>query len=221
MSTYTATASTIEGSNPESTPLLAFELGEASWPLGFSVGTGGPVLRRKIDSGDTTSLLREVARARAHFGLDAQSPAQSCYETGRDGFWLHRFLIAHGISNVVIDSASIEVNRRKKRTKTDRLDVMALVDLLWRHVAGSRKRPFAVVTVPEIQDEDLRHLGRELKLMKEDRTRTRNRMKGLIANNGLVIRGRRALAAQIGSLRLWKIGIMSFPTSMTHLFSRA
>jgi transposase len=183
--------------------LLAFELGEEAWLLGFSVGTGGKVLRRKIPSRDTDSLLREVARAKEHFGLGRDAVVRSCYEAGRDGFWLHRFLVSNGIGNVVIDSASIEVNRRKKRAKTDRLDVIALVDLLWRHVAGSRKAPFAVVTVPAVEDEDLRHLGRELKLLKKDRTRISNRIKGLLANNGLVLCGRTKLAAQIEGLRLW------------------
>ena len=203
MSKYTATASTHERSNMTSALLLALELGEESWLLGFSVGGVGKVLRRKIVSRDTESLLREVARAKEHFGLGGETVVRSCYEAGRDGLWLHRFLVSKGIENVVIDSASIEVNRRKKRAKTDRLDVLALVDLLWRYVVGSRKAPFAVVTVPEIEDEDLRHLGRELKLLKKDRTRISNRMKGLLANNGLVIRGRRRLAAQIRGLRMW------------------
>jgi len=203
MSKCTATASPIDLSNLSDTLLLAFELGESSWLLGFSVGVGGKVLRRKIASRDTTAVLQEIRRARDHFGLDATGRVQSCYEAGRDGFWLHRFLMSEAIENVVIDSASIEVNRRKKRAKTDRLDVIALVDLLWRHVAGSRKRPFAVVTVPEIADEDLRHLARELKLLKKDRTRISNRVKGLLANQGLVIQGRRNLAAQVEGLRLW------------------
>ena len=54
----------------------------------------------------------------------------SCYEAGRDGFWLHRLLASRGVENVVIDSASIEVNRRSKRAKTDRLDVLGPIDLL-------------------------------------------------------------------------------------------
>jgi len=203
MSKCTATASPIDLSNLSDTLLLAFELGESSWLLGFSVGVGGKVLRRKIASRDTTAVLQEIRRARDHFGLDATGRVQSCYEAGRDGFWLHRFLMSEAIENVVIDSASIEVNRRKKRAKTDRLDVIALVDLLCRHVMGSRKPPFAVVRVPGIDDEDLRHLGRELKLLKKDRTRVSNRMKGLLANHGLVVRGRRALAAQVEALRLW------------------
>ena len=203
MSTYTAATSTIQLSSAPQSLLLAFELGEESWLLGFSVGFGGKVLRRKIASRDTASLLREVAHARTHFGLDSGAVVRSCYEAGRDGFWLHRFLVAHGIGNFVIDSASIEVNRRKKRAKTDRLDVIGLIDLLARHLAGSHKPPFSVVTVPGVEDEDLRHLGRELKLLKKDRTRVSNRIKGLLANQGLVIRGRNALASQIEGLRLW------------------
>ena len=203
MSKYTATASAYEPSNSGTSLLLAFELGEEAWLLGFSVGSGGKVLRRKIGARDTAALLREVTRAKQHFDLPSTARVHSCYEAGRDGFWLHRFLVAHAIDNVVIDSASIETNRRKRRAKTDRLDVIALVDLLWRHVSGSRKPPFAVVRVPAIEDEDLRHIGRELKLLKKDRTRISNRIKGLLANHGLVIRGRRAIAAQIDGLRLW------------------
>lgn len=56
----------------------------------------------------------------------------SCYEAGRDGFWLHRFLESHGIRNVVVDSSSIEVNRRLRRAKTDRVDVNKLLTMLIR-----------------------------------------------------------------------------------------
>jgi len=128
---------------------------------------------------------------------------RSCYEAGRDGFWLHRFLEAHRVENFVIDSASIEVNRRKRRAKTDGLDVVGLLDLLARHLAGSHKRPFSVVSVPSVGDEDLRHLGRELKLVKKDRTRISNRIKGLLSNVGLVLDGRKDMKGQIDRLRLW------------------
>ena len=129
---------------------------------------------------------------------------KSCYEAGRDGFWLHRFLESRGIENFVIDSASIEVKRRSKRAKTDRLDVNGLVDLLARHLAGSRKPVFSVLTVPSEQAEDLRQLGRELKLVKRDRTRVSNRIKGLLANQGLLIdRSRDMTTAARASLRLW------------------
>ncbi len=183
--------------------LLAFELGEESWLLGCSRGFGERVLRRKIRSRDTAALMREIALAKEALELAADAPVHSCYEAGRDGFWLHRFLAAHGVANRVIDSASIEVNRRKKRAKTDRLDVVGLLDLLARHLAGSHKPPFSVVAVPSVEAEDLRHLGRELKLAKKDRTRISNRIKGLLANQGLVLASRRSMRRQIEQLRSW------------------
>jgi transposase len=183
--------------------MLAFELGEESWWLGFSAGFGDKVIRRKIASRDTSALIRKITRAKAQLGVADGTPIKSCYEAGRDGFWLHRFLKTQGIENYVIDSASIEVNRRKKRAKTDRLDVVGLIDLLARHVLGSHKPPFSVVTVPAVEDEDLRHLGRELKLVKKDRTRINNRIKGLLANQGLVLMVRKDMKEQIERLRLW------------------
>lgn len=203
MSTCTATASKVQVTATAPALLLAFELGESGWLLGFSTGFGGKVLRRKIASRDTAALMREITRAKGHFQLGDEVAVRSCYEAGRDGFWLHRFLEAQGIDNVVIDSASIEVNRRKRRAKTDRLDVVGLLDLLARHRAGSHKPPFSVVSVPSPADEDLRHLGRELKLAKKDRTRISNRIKGLLANVGLVLDGRKDMKGQIERLRLW------------------
>lgn len=183
--------------------MLAFELGEVSWLLGFSAGFGEPVLRRKIASRDTVGLLREIEKTKEKLDFPADASVKSCYEAGRDGFWLHRFLKSQGIENFVIDSASIEVNRRSKRAKTDRLDVNGLVDLLARHLAGSRKPVFSVLTIPSEQAEDLRQLGRELKLVKRDRTRVSNRIKGLLANQGLLIDRSKDMARQLASLRLW------------------
>lgn len=203
MSKCTATASVAQGIAAAPVLLLAFELGESGWLLGFSTGFGERVLRRKIDSRDTAALMREIGRAKQHFRLDDGATVRICYEAGRDGFWLHRFLEAQRVENFVIDSASIKVNRRKRRAKTDGLDVVGLLDLLARHLAGSHKRPFSVVSVPSVEDEDLRHLGRELKLVKKDRTRISNRVKGLLANVGLVLDGRKDMKGQIDRLRLW------------------
>jgi transposase len=203
MSKQTAAASTIEITSPAQTLMLAFELGEGAWLLGFSAGFGEPVLRRKVASRDTVALLREIEKAKEKLDLPPDASVKSCYEAGRDGFWLHRFLESQGVENFVIDSASIEVNRRSKRAKTDRLDVNGLVDLLARHLAGSRKPVFSVLTVPSEQAEDLRQLGRELKLVKRDRTRVSNRIKGLLANQGLLIDRSQEMARQLASLRLW------------------
>ena len=205
MSQSTVTASTIQHNSLDSASsvlLLAFELGEETWQLGFSLGLGQKVLRRTIPSRDTKAVLREIDRSRERLGLGVEARVVSGYEAGRDGFWLHRFLEAQGIENFVMDSASIEVNRRKKRAKTDRLDVVKLTDLLARHRAGE-KRVFSVVTVPSVADEDLRQIGRELKLLKKDRTRISNRMKGLLANQGLGIDRKKDLREQLAGLRLW------------------
>jgi transposase len=102
----------------------------------------------------------------------------SCYEAGRDGFWLHRSLVAHSVQNHVIDSASIEVNRRQRRAKTDRLDVRKLLTMLLRFIAGEQK-VWSVVRVPSVEEEDRRQLHRELTTAKQDRTRVINRIQGL------------------------------------------
>ena len=200
MSTSTITASV---QRTASSPLLmlAFELGEEGWLLGFSTGFGQPVLRRRIASRDTKALSEQIVWARQALDCE-QAPVVSCYEAGRDGFWLHRFLGAHGIENLVIDSSSIEVNRRKKRAKTDRLDVGKLVGLLARYLAGEDDA-FSIVSVPSVDEEDLRQIGRELKLLKKDRTRVSHRMKGLLANQGLVLDLQRDLGEQLERMRLW------------------
>ena len=201
MSKSTTTAP-VQRTASSSLLMLAFELGEESWQLGFSLGFGHPVLRRRIASRDTRALLGQIAWARQRLGLGERAPVLSCYEAGRDGFWLHRFLEAHGIENLLLDSASIEVNRRKKRAKTDRLDVGKLVGLLIRFRAGERDA-FSIVSVPSPAEEDLRQIGRELKLLKKDRTRISHRLKGLLANQGLVLDLRQDLGEQLERMRLW------------------
>ena len=104
-----------------STLSLAFELGNAEWKLALTPRIDQPPLVRTIPARDLTRLDRETRRALTHFGLPADTPVQSCYEAGRDGFWLHRYLTHRGVANQIVDSSSIEVNRRRRRAKTDRL----------------------------------------------------------------------------------------------------
>jgi len=203
MSRQTAATSTIQISENRPTLMLAMELGEMGWLLGFASAYGQKPLRRKIASRDRKALLREIEWAKAKLGLEAQTRVVSCYEAGRDGFWLHRFLVAQGVESLGVDSASIEVNRKKRRAKTDRVDLVALLDLLARHLAGSAKPVWSVVRVPSVEDEDRRHLHRELKLAKKDRTRVSHRMKGLLANHGLTLDLRGDLKSQLGAMRQW------------------
>ncbi len=115
---------------------LAFELGDAHWKLGFTTGFGQKPRLRTIGAGDIAALEDEVALAKKRFRLKASVRVVSCYEAGRDGFWIHRCLEGMGIENVVVDSSSIEVNRRKRRAKTDRLDVGKLTTMLVRYFSG-------------------------------------------------------------------------------------
>jgi transposase len=111
---------------------------------------------------------------------------RSCYEAGLEGFWLHRYLEAQGISNVVVDSASIEVNRRRRRAKTDRLDVQKLVQMLLRYYHGEPE-VWHVVHVPSMAAEDGRHLHRQLASLRHDRTRYGNRIWGLQRTQGVTL----------------------------------
>jgi transposase len=163
---------------------LAFELGETDWKLAFTIGLGQKPRLRSMPGRDLSRLEDEIAKAKKRFGLAADAAVKSCYEAGRDGFWLHRHLTASGVDNSVVDSASIEVNRRQRRAKTDRLDATKLLGLLLRYHGGERK-VWCVVRVPSVADEDARQLHRELEELKDERTMHSNRIKGLLTSVGL------------------------------------
>ena len=171
-------------SETASTHLLAFELGQKTWKLGFATGFTERPWVREIAGGDTSALVEEVRRAKAHLRLRPETPVVSCYEAGRDGFWLHRFLVSVGMMSHVIDSSSIRVDRRARRIKTDRLDVCELLKMLVRFTAGEPK-VWSVVHVPSVADEDARARHRELRTLVKERTRCTNRIKGLLMNHGL------------------------------------
>ncbi len=139
------------------TLFMALDLGQGTWKLAFGIGPGGKARYRTMTGGDVGHLLQEIAQARKHFGLRDDAPVLSCYEAGRDGFWLHRCLLEQGVANVVVDSSSIEVNRRRRRAKNDRLDAGRLLAMRIRHAAGERTL-WSVVNPPsvEVEDEDKR-----------------------------------------------------------------
>jgi transposase len=199
----TATTRRFDPTALHDTLCLSFELGEGTWKLSFTSSFGEKVLRRGVASRDGEAVLQAIARMREHLGLSEGSRVVSCYEAGREGFWLHRFLAEHGVENLVVDSSSIEVSRRRRRAKTDRLDGESLLDLLLRHLAGSRKKVWSVVRIPTVEEEDRRHLHRELQSAKRDRTRVTNRMKGLLANHGLALDLKKDVAGQLAAFRQW------------------
>jgi len=117
---------------------VAFELGKKDWKLALTSGFGVPAVLRTVASGDLGSVERALRQGRQRLGLPAHAPVVSCYEAGRDGFWIHRALTQRGIGNRVVDSASIEISRRARRAKTDRLDALKLVQMLVRGCLGER-----------------------------------------------------------------------------------
>ncbi len=191
-------------STPSSSPclLLAFELGERRWKVGFTVGIGQRPRVCDLAAGAVARLDDEIRRAKQRFGVPSDAPVISCYEAGRDGFWLHRYLVAHGITNHVIDSSSIEVSRRARRAKTDRLDLGGLLTLLARFVQGER-RLWHVVRVPSVTEEDARHLPRTIEAVTQHRTRLINRVKGLLATHGVRCRVDADFLRTIREVRLW------------------
>jgi transposase len=187
---------------PPPTLFLAFELGQNTWKLGFTIGMAQQPRARTIPAGALDPLQQEIARAKQRFGLPEAARVVSCYEAGRDGFWLHRALVAHGVTNHAIDSASIEVNRRQRRAKTDRLDVRKLLTMLLRHMAGEKK-VWSVVRVPSVEEEDRRQLHREMLTAKQDRTRVINRIKGLLAGQGVHLALEGDVDTQLDQVHQW------------------
>ncbi len=183
---------------------LAFELGAPKWKLAFSIGLGQKPRLRNINVRDLGALQKEIAAAKKRFHLPSDTRVLSCYEAGRDGFWLHRYLTSIGIENSVVDSSSIEVNRRKRRAKTDRLDAEKLVQMLIRfHFFGDRK-VWSVVRVPSPEEEDRRQMHRERYALKKERNRTMNRIRGLLATQGIRLGCAMNLAdRELASIQLW------------------
>ena len=192
---------------PESTAvpaclLLAFELSERTWKVGFTIGRGQRPRLRQIPAGAVDRLAEEIARAKSRFGLPGDAPVVSCYEAGREGFWLHRYLVAQGVRNAVVDSSSIEVNRRARRAKTDRLDLVGLLRLLERYVEGE-DRVWHVVRVPTVAEEDARHVHRVRETLQQERTRLINRLHGLLTTQGVTIPLRADFLDRLAAVTGW------------------
>jgi transposase len=199
----TTTATHHEQSHPtEATLFLAFELSEKTWKLGFTTGHGQKPRERTVSARQQERVRDEIAQAKRRLGLPASAAVVSCYEAGREGFWLHRCLQGHGITNQVVDSSAIEVNWRRRRTKSDGLDVRQLLSMLLRSHHGER-HVWQVVKVPSVEAEDHRHLHRDLATLKQERASTMTRIEGLLSRQGLRVPSLTKLPEQLEALRLW------------------
>jgi len=168
------------------TLFVALELSKAKWLVGLHSPMADKVSRHTIAGGDAPALLTLIgaARRRAEASLGGTVRVVTCYEAGYDGFWLHRLLVAHGIANQVIDPASLLVNRRARRRKTDRIDLAGLLRTL---MAWHRGEPqvCSMVRVPSPEEEDRRRRGRERERLVKERVQHLGRVKGLLMTQGV------------------------------------
>jgi transposase len=182
--------------------LVSLELSKSRWLLCFGAGVGGRRRRVSVRAWDGEAFESQCERGKQKLGLAADCRVVSCYEAGRDGFSVHRYLESLGFESLVIDTASCQVSRHRRRVKSDRIDAEMLLDHLERYLAGQRN-VWRVVRVPSAEAEDRRHLHRELDTVKQDRTRSRNRISSLLALHGLRVKVTPSLREDLTKLRLW------------------
>ena len=168
------------------TVYAAIELSMQSWVVAVQSVRQERPGRHQLAAHDTAGLWALIERERAALRALGYGRVRvvTCYEAGRDGFWLHRFLLAQGAESQVVDPGSILVNRRARRAKSDRLDVEGLLRLVIRHDAGDRYLGRMVVA-PSVEEEDRRRPERERGRLLSERTAHNNRIKGLLATQGI------------------------------------
>jgi transposase len=170
------------------TIFVAIELSQKTWLITLHSPDQDRFSRHKLDGGDHAGLLALIdkIRARAAKKLGSAPQVVSCYEAGYDGFWLHRLLAASGISNFVFDAASIAVEQRSRRAKTDRIDGELLLRSLMAHRRGE-PRVVRIARVPSIEQEDARRASRERDRLIKEQTAHTNRIKGLLRLLGMAV----------------------------------
>jgi transposase len=170
----------------DNSPFVALELSRSIWLIAVSMPGSDKISKYRIDAGDQESLLKLLLRLKAEADRRRGQPVKivSIYEAGLDGFWVHRLLEGNGVESYVVDAASIEVNRRSRRAKTDRIDVEKLLRTLMGWARGER-RICSLVRPPSQTEEDERRLTREREILVTERTRHVNRTKSLLATQGV------------------------------------
>ena len=182
---------------------VAFELSRKKWKLGLSDGKTIRARVITIEAQNWKRVSEEVERARERYGLEKETPVRSCYEAGREGFWIHRALVERlGMENIVVDAASMDVKRRK-RAKTDRIDAEQLVRQLIRYWRGERD-VWSVVRVPSEEAEDSRQMHREMEVLKRERGQHRTRIQSLLFTVGLDVEVTAGLMKQLDQLCGWR-----------------
>jgi transposase len=179
---------------------IALELSNNKWKLAFS--TGAKIRTKTIDARDLPSFWEEVSKTKVKWNLPEDIRTVSCFEAGRDGFWIHHWLMSHGVESLVVDSSSIEINRRHRQLKTDAIDVRKLTTMLIRY-DGGEKTLWSVVHVPKEEAEDIRREEREIDRLKKERTSHTNRIKSLLVLHGISLKNFICFPKQLNKVRLW------------------
>lgn len=196
------TSTTHRGESTATALYVALELSATEWGMTMGATPGGRTVQRRVGVGDRAALTAAVGTAATTLGLPAGTAIRSCYEAGGEGFWPHRLLTSLGVDNVVVDSSSIEVSRRAKQAKTDRLDGARLLRLLMRHWQGERAM-WHVVHVPPPALEDRRHANRTRTMLQIERTRYRNRIRALLRLHGAPARFEATRPSRLAEVRDW------------------
>lgn len=187
---------------------MALELSNTRWKVLFANADGK---RREagVPARDIDDLMAAIATAKQRLKLPSECRVLCCQEAGRDGFWIDRALRSKGIESLLVDSSSIEISRRARHRKTDRLDLIKLLALLLRW-AGGEKRVWSVVRVPDEAAEDVRQLSRAIDRLKNERGQHRSRIKSLLATQGLVVTtmAGRGWAERVETMRVWNGGAL-------------
>lgn len=163
---------------------IAIELSASTWLVALQRPMLKKVRLRHLEAGDTQGLLALISEERSLAEVGVEAELVSCFEAGRDGFWLHRFLLAHGVKNLVVEPTSILVTRAARRAKTDRLDAQGLLRVLAAAFTGDHEA-CRVVSVPTVDEEDAKRPHREREHLVQERIRIENRIAALLATQGI------------------------------------
>ena len=185
------------------TLVVVVEMGAKSWLVAGTVPGVERQPLKKLEP-DAPAVLRLIERWRGEAIKAGQTINRVvlAYEAGRDGFWLARWLIAHGIEVHIIHSASVAVSRERKRAKTDRLDAVMLMRVFLGWLRGERGH-CGMVAIPTLEEEDARRPSRERESLVGERSRIVNRMK--VPSPGSASRASRRICVRRRSVcRRWE-----------------
>jgi transposase len=166
---------------------VSLELSQVRWLVTWVFRGSAKMSKVFVTAGDGAGLVALLAliRARAERAQRWAGKIIVVQEAGLDGFWVHRLLKSHDLESHVVDPASVAVPRRQRRPKSDAIDGETLLRVLMAWKRGE-PRVCSMVVPPASEDEERRRLVRERKILVAERTRETNRIRGLLASQGVV-----------------------------------